>query len=265
MAPRSTHRLVTLTTAALALSLLAGCGAVADTDTEKADAPAATPTPGPEKSRTSTPTPDAVASPSATERSADQQPTRSASTRATLPGRLLDAGELPGFDDEFRWDAAATTRREPRALAGTCHRYEMLSVGAMRVAHRDYLPADDAAQARANELVATFADAKTAWRAFEVLKSWQADCDKPLAKYDHHDIGAPQKVDIDAGEAHWYLLTYGPADGESEADYFDAEGLALVGNRIAVIRMTLVGQDYSYAAGKEPMVDAVRAAAANLR
>lgn len=266
MAPHRTHRLLSFATAALAVTVLAGCGTTVDLDTEDVGAPVATKTPRPTKAPSSpAPTTQAVApSPSATEE-ASEQPSPSTDSRATLPGRLLTADELPGLNSSFRWTEGRTTKREPEALAGTCHRFSMLSIGATRVAHRDYLPADASPGARANELVATFADAKTAWRAFEVLKSWQADCDEPLAKYDHADTGTLQKVRVDGGEGHWYLLTYGPAEGESDADYFDAQGIALVGDRISVLRMAAVGQDYNYPAGKEPMVAAVRAAAAKLR
>ena len=265
MAPRSTHRLVSLATAALAVTVLAGCGTTVEVDPDRADAPVAK-TPRPKKTPTSpAPTTESVPSPSASasEEVVEEQP-ESVSAPVTLSGRLLAAEEYPGPNRSFRWTEGRTTKREPAALAGTCHRFSMLSIGAMRVAHRDYLPADASPGARANELVATFADTKTAWRAFEVLKSWRADCDESLAKYDRHDVGELEKVSVGSGEGHWYLLSYGPAEGETDAGYFDAEGIALVGNRIAVLRMAVIGQDYNYPAGKEPMVATVRAAAAKL-
>jgi hypothetical protein len=61
------------------------------------------------------------------------------------------------------------------------------------------------------------------------------------------------------------MLTYGPASGETDDDaYFDAQGLARVGKRISVLQMRLVGQDYNYPSGHEPMVQAVRTAAGKL-
>ena len=264
MAPRSTHRLVSLATAALAVTLLAGCGTTVDLDSERAGS-GVTKTPRPKKTPNSpAATTESTPSPSASEEVVEEQPDESASAPATLPARLLTAQEYPGPNRSFRWTEGRTTKREPAALAGTCHQFSMLSIGAMRVAHRDYLPADASPGARANELVATFADAKTAWRAFEVLKSWRAECDEALAKYDRHDVGELEKVRVGKGEGHWYLLGYGPAEGETDAGYFDAEGIALVGNRIAVLRMAVIGQDYNYPAGKEPMVATVRAAAAKL-
>jgi hypothetical protein len=193
------------------------------------------------------------------------RPSRSAGAPATLPERLLTAEELPGVSNGLAWKVTGTSRQEPRALAGTCHRFGMLSVGAIRVAHRAYAPADGSESSRANELVATFADPKTAWRAFEVLKSWRADCDARLDEWSRHDVGPLRSVRTAAGEAHSYLLTYGPAEGDPDSSNLDAEGLAMVGNRIAVLRIHHVGQGYAYADGKEPIDAAVRAAAAKLR
>ena len=266
MAPRSTHRLVSLATAALAVTLLTGCGTTVALDSDRADSPVAK-TPAPRKTpKSPAPTTESAPSPSASasEEVVEEQPDDSANVPATLPARLLAAEEYPGPNRSFRWSEGRTTKREPAALAGTCHQFSMLSIGAMRVAHRDYLPADASPGARANELVATFADAKTAWRAFEVLKSWRAECDEALAKYDRHEVGELETVSLGDGEGHWYLLSYGPAEGETDAGYFDAQGIALVGNRIAVLRMAVIGQDYNYPAGKEPMVATVRAAAAKL-
>jgi hypothetical protein len=139
----------------------------------------------------------------------------------------------------------------------------MTSIGAEDVAYRTYRP-DAGDGSAASELVARFPDDMTARRAFEVLKSWRADCAGNLEKYDRVEVGDLEDVETDAGTGHWYLLTYGPAEGDPDAGYFDAQGIALVGDRVAVVRLALVGQDYNYAAGQEPMVEAVRAAAARL-
>ncbi len=169
---------------------------------------------------------------------------------------------MPGVTSDVAWTEGSTATQEPEELAGTCHRFAMLSIGAMRVAHRDYTAADGSG-ARADELVASFADAKTAWRAFEVLKSWHEDCDETLSRWEHHEVGPLRTVSTDAGDAHTYLLRYGPTEGD--ADTFDAEGLVMAGNRIAVVRMVHAGQDPDAPDLEEPITAAVRAAAAELR
>lgn len=181
----------------------------------------------------------------------------------SVTGALLPAADVPGFNEQFTWEELATDTREPQDLAGTCHKFEMTSIGAEEVAYRTYQPTQGDNSA-ASELVAAFPDDKTASRAYEVLKSWQADCAGELKKFDRVSVGDLEPVSTDAGEGTWYLLTYGPAAGDPDEAYFDAQGIAKVGDRIAVLRLSLIGQDYNYPAGEEPMVAAVQAAAGRL-
>ena len=180
-----------------------------------------------------------------------------------LTAALLPADQLPGFNQEFTWEEAATENSEPKQLAGTCHQFEMTSIGAEEVAYRTYQPhAGD--NSTASELVAQFPDEMTARRAFQVLKSWREKCGGNLKKFDRSEVGPLEAVDTEAGEGHWYLLTYGPVEGDPDSAHFDAQGLVKVGDRIAVVQLDLVGQDYNYDVGQEPMVGAVRAASERL-
>ena len=51
------------------------------------------------------------------------------------------------------------------------------------------------------------------------------------------------------GRGGWYLLTYGPVPGDRDSQFFDAQGMALVGSRIAMVSMVAAGQDYDYERG----------------
>ena len=75
------------------------------------------------------------------------------------------------------------------------------------------------------------------------------------------DVAAMRSVSVAGGQAGWYLLTYGPVKGSTDEQFFDAQGMALVGTRIAMVSMVLAGQDYDYPAGQEPMVAALQRAA----
>ena len=210
--------------------------------------------------------------PTETEPSEPTEPTEEPSEEPSAPsdggdgsvtGALLAAADVPGFNEQFTWKELATDTREPQDLAGTCHKFEMTSIGAEEVAYRTYQPTQGD-NSTASELVAAFPDDKTATRAYEVLKSWQADCAGQLKKFDRVSVGDLEPVSTDAGEGTWYLLTYGPAQGNPDEAFFDAQGIAKVGDRIAVVRLSLIGQDYNYPAGEEPMVAAVQAAAGRL-
>jgi hypothetical protein len=140
----------------------------------------------------------------------------------------------------------------------------MTSIGAVRTVVRTYLPAPRQSHDVAGELVASFPDEMTARRAFEVLKSWRARCADRLRAHDRSRVGRLQDVPLEAGTGAWYLLTYGPVANDPEALWFDAQGMALVGSRVAVVKLAVAGQDYNYEAGQEPMVAALHRAAAKL-
>lgn len=268
---------------ALTLALaVSGCGARVGVEpttsgSEPSTSPSASPT---SSSPSATTSPSASASPSesaspvvttspSVSASISPSPTVSSGTSQAgprrLPQRLLTAAELPGFNARYTWQTAATHRSEGADPFGTCHKFAMTSIGAMKVVRREFAPTADEPSSEAGHLVAEFADRKTARRVFEVLKSWRAQCQEQLAGYENTRVGSLQPVPVPSGEAGWYLLTYGPEQGaDPDSAYFDAQGLALVGSRIAVLEMRLLGQDYNYPVGREPMVAAVKRAAAKL-
>lgn len=265
MHPRSPARMLLPVAVALLLPL-SGCAAVAEPDLDLEPRAAASRDEANElEAAREEPAEASAATPEsgADAPSGDDGTVRKPSARATLRNRLLGAHELPTPAGTSGWTAAPTRNREPGTLAGTCHHFEMLTIGASKVGYREFAPADGG-DARATHLVAQFADAKTAWRAFEVLKSWRDDCDKRLAKYDRHQIGDLTPVEAGGAAAHWYRLQYGPSEGGGRSEYVDAQGLALVGTRIAVLRMAVVGtgRDADRIAGA--VNDAVRAAVAKL-
>jgi hypothetical protein len=96
-----------------------------------------------------------------------------------------------------------------------------------------------------------------------VLKSWRQQCADRLPGKPHR-VGALQGVSVSGGTGGWYLLGYPDPGGDPNADVFDAQGIAVVGTRIAMLELRNVGQDYDYPAGHEPMVAAVQRAAGRL-
>ncbi len=267
MHPYRTRLTVGLTASILAL---AGCAADVEPEPRRAASEETKPSSRASKSpRTTSPSP---ASPAATEAATEATPTAEPSpttaaavVNTTATDRLLTAAQVPGFNEQFTWKEAGTRKNEGKNPFGTCHKYAMTSIGAMRVVVRDFEPEGPADGATAAHLVADFADARTARRAMEVLKSWRGQCEEELSEYDRRDVGALEPVEASGADAAWYLLVYGPPEGGSADEaYFDAQGLTRVGKRISVLEMRLVGQDYNYPAGKEPMVDAVRTASAEL-
>ena len=254
---------------AVCLVTASGCG---EDTTEQTAAPAssaaASTAPSSPAATTAAPTTSSTPSTPATT-SAAPAPTTAAPTVAPAPGaplgsRLLGAAEVPGFNDQYRWRAGTTTATEPRTSAVTCQRFGLTSIGAEKVAVRTFTPAAGGTTDRAVEQVAAFPDAQTARRAYAVLTSWRAQCADRLRDHRRSHVGGLETVSVPAGTAGWYLLTYGPVKGDPDSQYYDAQGMALVGSRIATVSMVLAGQDYNYEAGQEPMVAAVQRAARKL-
>ena len=238
--------LAVVTIAALATS----CGTqTADTDHASSEPTHTAPTdPAPTESPTGT-TPENTTPPTE-EPSGEPSGTTAVNTRPSgLKGRLLAPDDLPGPNSGFTWKTASTTAAEGADLAGTCHTFAMTSVGAWKVVRRTYAPAVKS-PSRASELVAEFPDVKTAKRVYAVLTAWHDSCAAELAG--KPKVGDFVPVGLGAATGGWYLLTYGST--------FDAQGIVRNGARIAVLTMRTEGQDYSYPAGKEPMVAALKRA-----
>jgi hypothetical protein len=250
------------------VSLVAGLTVSAAFLTGCSEEPSSQQEPSPSATSGSTDAEDPTSSPSSS------APTSSSSSSSTSPSaapsggtlrsRLLTAAQLPGFNAEFRWAQGRTVPEDPSASFGTCQRFAVTSIGAEQALVRRFRPTGPGsagARDRAGELVATFPDDVTARRAFAVLRAWHRQCADRLERYPRSDVGALEDVAVDGGKGGWYLLTYGPVKGDPDAQFFDAQGMAVVGSRIAMVSMVLAGQDYNYPAGEEPMVTAVQRAA----
>lgn len=275
MSPHRPLRLVAATGAA-SLLVLAACDASVEV-TPPSSSPtealvtstAPSPSPSPSPTVTSTP-PSPTPTPSPSVSQTPTTTTPSATTPAPRPvglrGRLLTAAEVPGFNEEYTWRTVATRDDEGKRPFGTCQKFPMTSIGATRVVAREYAGVGDDPTSSAGHLVAEFADRATARRAYEVARSWRDSCEEELREYDRVDVNPFEPVSTTDAEGGWYLLVYGPVEGGSpDEGYFDAQGLALSGKRVALLQMRMLGQDYNYPAGREPMVAAVRTAAARLR
>ncbi len=266
--PAPAHRPFPLTLAALLLAAtaLSGCSGSDPASTSSGSSSRTASTVPTETASSEAEASESATAEPSTEQSASATATASAPAPAgSLRDRLLPAGEVPGFNQEFRWRAGATRDAEPTRPFGTCQRFALASIGAESVAVRGFRPADRSATTdTAGELVAQFPDATTARRAYAVLTSWRKSCADRLARYDTSDVGRLESVRVPGGTAGWYLLTYAPVPNDPDAQWFDAQGMALVGDRIAMVELILAGQDYNYGAGEEPMVAALQRAAARL-
>jgi len=206
----------------------------------------------------STPLPGDAGVPDRTAERPSRAQARGAEPTGGLVERLLPAAALASPTSGRPWRVVHTELHEPRALAGSCHRFPLVSVGAIRVAHRAYtLGRPASAQATAEHVVARFADPRTAWRAHEVLLAWHADCRASLAGTERLRVSPPH--DLDGGGQH-YAVAWAP--GAADDRVREDVALARVGSRVALLRVTAAPADAG--TGRDVVVDAMGPARALL-
>ena len=177
---------------------------------------------------------------------------------AGLEARLLGAAELPGANDETVWTVASTAPEDGQPF-GTCQRFDMMSLGAGDAVVRTFSSNQDTVEGA--QVVAEFSDAKSAWRAHQVLKTWHRKC-KEQIEAGEVTVRPLQSLEKGAAVADAYVVRYGDAGAEEQQ--WDGVGISRRGPLVSVVQIGLVGQDYNYPAGGEPGAEAARAALAKL-
>jgi len=222
-----------------AVLLLAGCGSESpdnDPDADRTGSDKTSASPGsdqprnpPSETSTLTPTPPA------------------------LETRLLSADELPGVNDITDWDVASTAA-EDGAAHGTCQKFSLVDIGAQSSVVRSYTASGDIV---AVQVLGEFADAKSAWRAHQVVKTWAGECAEMLDA-EVEKVGKLAAVSVVGGKAEQQLLQYG--DEDAEAHTFAGVGIIRHGSFLSIVQIDVVGQDYNYDTGQEPAARAAVAA-----
>lgn len=182
---------------------LAGCGSGSSTP-DSAPAPVEEPTRTPPPKAAPSATPTATAAPTA-----EATPSRSAKRhkvgeltplpRAAAPDtHQLDADRIPTFDGHT-WKLSST---DHAGAVGACQKTELETIGAVEAVSRRFTAEDGLA---AVQVVARFPDAKTAWRAHQVLVAWREDCEERVRD---STVGPMEPVAVTAGTADSYLGSF---------------------------------------------------------
>lgn len=188
--------------------LLAGCGTSGDGAGagEPVVTASARSTPS---APTTEPTAGPTAGPPAPESSVTTRPARTPRghkvgslqprARATTAEHLLDADRLPTVG-ERAWVVDATRPEDPDRdpAVGACQKTVLGTIGAIETVRRTFTAPD---RVSATQVVARFADARSAWRAHQVLVAWRDDCSERL---DRADVGPMEPVTVHTGTAESY-------------------------------------------------------------
>ncbi len=166
-------------------------------------------------------------------------PTDASTTAAPVVGiaaHLLDASELPVVGGAWRVDE--TDQGDVDDEYGECQQFPLLDIGATEVIEREF----DGDAAEAEQVVAEFADEKTAWRAQQVLLSWRDNCGDFLAETDDDDlveVGDLKEVTGADRFAGHYTVTTSELDGtEVETEVVV---IAQRGTRLSIVVLDVDG------------------------
>ncbi|MCW2844772.1 MAG: hypothetical protein JWN22_2688 [Nocardioides sp.] len=211
-------------------------------------------------------TPEATPTPSRTRPATPAQPHRPRTTRPKLPpliplgrdavgGHFLDADRMPVLAAGIAWTTVDEGPEDTQRV-GACQKTSLESIGALNAVRRTYAAAGDgdgAAPAHAVQVVARFADDKSAWRAHEVLRSWREDCEQRL-DLPRTEVGPLEAVAVRVGTGDSYRTVYGSGSGKRVT----AAGLGIVrtGSYLSLVEITTTVD--AYPAGRDPARVAVR-------
>lgn len=235
--------------------LLAGCGGV--DDRPSADEPAAV---SPERSSPSGPSdpsepatgsPEASPSTTPSPRPRRERKPRGGETKiapswpmARPDGsrtHLLAADALPGYTTESgagRWSTVATGPEQSRPV-GACQKASLVDIGALHAVVRSYA-GDDSSGMRARQVVARYADPKSAWRAHQVLRAWRDDCEEWLDR-PRPDVSEMVAVTTPAGTGAHYRASFGTKQDPGVAGL----GIVRKGKWLSIVAVTDVSPSWT--------------------
>ena len=161
---------------------------------------------------------------------------RPAARRTPLEAHLLAAEQVPGLvrraDGGSGW-TVGSTGPEAAVSVGACQQTGLETIGAVSAVRRTYLPADDV-RGRATQVVAQFADRKSAWRAHQVLRSWHEECEA--------EAGPLRSVDVSAGAGENYRTRV--TAPEARRAQVAAFGIVARGSYLCVIEIRALRRDF---------------------
>lgn len=173
--------------------------------------------------------------------------------RASLGAHLLAVERMPTLTDDFVWTVVEDGAEDLQSV-GACQKTSLESIGAVGALRRAFAPADGTDQdAAATQVVARFADDKSAWRAHEVLRSWREDCEERL-DYARKDVGPLRTVTVRVGTGDNYRTAYGPRS--EERTRIAGFGIVRTGSFLTIVEVTTPEADYP--ADRDPARVAVR-------
>lgn len=186
-----------------------------------------------------------------------EDPTSSATVPARPSLGLEDL--LPASDTEYTvgeptpWVEIDTYEGDGQATFHVCQREKVSALGAIDSFTRfyDWGGTEPVAGTGLSETVAQFPDEATASAAYEEISNWLEDCSAQVPDAERSSVFGPRNLDAAGGDrSQVYDISWGPApadiDPNPDSGYLNETGVVQVGDRIAVLSLTIVGMDYNW-------------------
>lgn len=176
-----------------------------------------------------------------------------------------DTVYTPGVADWFTTD---TSPGDGQSAFHPCAREGLAGLGATSVFRRDFelrnleRGAPDVKGDHLGEAVAEFGSPTDARAAYKTIAGWVLDCKRSLP--DYHVVPEGRSVAVTGGDAIIYDSHWSADDPALEEAVIAETGIAVVGNRLAVLSLTILGQDYDFPPGGTPVQQMLAAAAQRL-
>lgn len=174
---------------------------------------------------------------------------------------LLTADQVGEFNASWRWIIGSTQSGEGKFIDAFCQQSSLASLGASAVTRRDFIGASRKSNdTDAGQLLATFPSPGAAAKAYQAMLRWRATCSASMHKrgFTTAKVRPLQQVATNAERAGWWLGIFTPVNPDlpnayTNAGWFAATGIAQDGDTVTVVWINVIGQDYSYDTGNEPM------------
>lgn len=163
---------------------------------------------------------------------------------------------MPAMGADVTWMVTGDGPEDTQQ-AGTCQKTSLGSIGAVSAVRRTFAVRDQAGTKplpEALQVVARFADPKSAWRAHRVLAAWREDCAERL---DHvrREVGPMRPIwRVQVGIGENYLAEYGPK--APDRGWAAGFGIVRTGSYLSIVEIRTGSTDYP--AGRDPARVAVR-------
>ena len=215
---------------------------------EPTDPPTSEPSESPTSEPPDPPAPEPTDEPRPTD---EPQPTEQPPPPTGLRAKLLTSAGLPA-PGEMTWESSRVRPGTGSGDISVCQRpgVTLRSIGATKGVQALH----QSGTVSARQVVAEFADERSATLGYAVLEAWLGQCEQHAGARGFESVKSPGGyTPLDSGDpAGWALASYGPVPDDPASSYIETQALVRVDDTLSWVVWEQIGQDYNYEPGQAP-------------